>query len=73
MWTDFNGRSVAIRESTSSPWVPFPTEMATQSTYQHTQRYRTQQTMLAAGATVSANVVTPAVVPADPPPETPPN
>jgi len=54
---------VAIRESTTSPWVPFPTEMATQSTYQHTQQYRTQQTMLAAGATVSAGVVTPPAVP----------
>ena len=51
---------VAIRESTTSPWVPFPTEMATQTTYQHTQQYRT---MLGAGATVAANVVTPPETP----------
>jgi len=69
---------VAIRESPASPWVPFPTEMATQSTYQHTQQYRTHQTMLAAGATVSADVVTPALPlatlpPPSAPPETPQN
>ena len=44
---------IAIRETPQSPWVPFPTEMATQTTYVHTQQYRTQQTMLSAGATVA--------------------
>jgi len=66
---------VAIRESPTSPWVPFPTEMATQITYQNTQQYRTQQVMLAAGATVSADVVTPSAGPAAPaaPREPPPS
>ncbi|MEP7104885.1 MAG: adenylate/guanylate cyclase domain-containing protein [Chloroflexota bacterium] len=58
---------VAIRETTSAPWVAFPTEMATQVTYQHTQQYRTQQTMLAAGATVSADAVTHDTPPVAPP------
>jgi adenylate cyclase len=64
---------VAIRENTASPWVPFPTEMATQVTYQSTQQYRTQRTMMAAGATVAANLVTPPAAPAAPasPPEPP--
>ncbi len=40
----------AIRENPGAPWVAFPTEMATQTTYQLTQQY-TQQTVLGAGAT----------------------
>ncbi len=52
---------VAIRETTSTPWVPFPTEMATRTTYQQTERYRT---MRGAGATVAADVATNAETPA---------
>jgi len=37
----------AIRETTSSPWVAFPTEMATQSHHAFTQQY-TGQTIIAA-------------------------
>jgi adenylate cyclase len=51
-------RVVAIRESATTPWVPFPTEMAAQVTYTHTQQYRTQQTMMSAGATVSMDAAT---------------
>jgi len=38
----------AIRETSSSPWVPFPTEMATQSHHSFTLQY-TGQTVIAAG------------------------
>lgn len=76
-------RVMAIREAPGSPWVPFPTDMATQVTTQHTAQYRTQKTMLAAGATVSAEVyetapanvstaeMPTAILEAQPPPEAP--
>ncbi|HEX6547764.1 MAG TPA: adenylate/guanylate cyclase domain-containing protein [Candidatus Dormibacteraeota bacterium] len=56
---------VAIREDTDAPWVPFPTDMATQTTFQNVQIYRTrtQQTILAAGATVAADAVVQAPAP----------
>src|SRR5205823_14981694 len=37
----------AIRETTASPWVQFPTEMATEAHQQFTQQF-TQKTILAA-------------------------
>jgi adenylate cyclase len=56
-------RVVAIREAPGAPWVPFPTDMAKEVTTQHTIQYRTQQTMMAAGATVSAEAyATPSTV-----------
>jgi adenylate cyclase len=76
-------RVVAIREAPGAPWVPFPTDLAQQVTSEHTVQYRTQQTMLAAGATVSAETYAektvvlaaaeaPTVVMETPPPEPPP-
>jgi hypothetical protein len=57
----------------TAPWVPFPTEMAGQVTYTHTQQYRTQQTMMSVGATVSMDaaareVPAGAAAPAEEPP-----
>ena len=46
----------AIRESPGSPWVPFPTELATQSHQALTARY-TQQTVIAAAETGSSELL----------------
>jgi adenylate cyclase len=46
----------AIRENTASPWVQFPTEMATEAHAQLTQQY-TQKTILAAGKLDSREIL----------------
>jgi adenylate cyclase len=46
----------AIRENPSSPWVQFPTEMASEAHAQFTQQY-TQKTILAAGALASRDIL----------------
>ncbi|HUZ87386.1 MAG TPA: adenylate/guanylate cyclase domain-containing protein [Candidatus Baltobacterales bacterium] len=46
----------AIRESPSSPWVQFPTEMATQVHHDYTSQY-TQQTVIAAGESGSRDIL----------------
>jgi adenylate cyclase len=46
----------AIRETPSSPWVQFPTEMATEAHQTFTQQY-TQQTILAAGDSASRDIL----------------
>jgi adenylate cyclase len=46
----------AIRETSTSPWVQFPTEMATQAHQTLTQRY-TQQSVIAAGDSGSADIL----------------
>jgi adenylate cyclase len=46
----------AIRESPDSPWVRFPTDMATQSHHAYTAQY-TQQTLLAAADTGSTDLL----------------
>lgn len=61
---------VAIREHPGAPWVPFPTEMATQVTIQHTAQYRTQRLGVAAGATMVVDTP-PAGGPASPGQEDP--
>jgi adenylate cyclase len=50
----------AIRETPTSPWVSFPTEMATQAYETFSQQYReqhTQQTVLAAGNLASGDIL----------------
>ncbi|HET7465738.1 MAG TPA: adenylate/guanylate cyclase domain-containing protein [Candidatus Dormibacteraeota bacterium] len=46
----------AIRESTSAPWVQFPTEMASETHRQFTQQF-TQKTILAAGMLASRDIL----------------
>ena len=46
----------AIRESTTSPWVQFPTEMATQAHQVFKQQY-TQQTVIAAAEAGSKDIL----------------
>jgi hypothetical protein len=46
----------AIRETPTSPWVQFPTEMATEAHQTYTQQY-TQQTILAAGNSASRDIL----------------
>jgi adenylate cyclase len=46
----------AIRESPTSPWVPFPTEMATKVHHDYTSQY-TQQTVIAAGESGSRDIL----------------
>ena len=46
----------AIRESTSSPWVQFPTDMASETHRQFTQQF-TQKTILAAGMLASRDIL----------------
>jgi Adenylate cyclase, family 3 (some proteins contain HAMP domain) len=46
----------AIRETPTSPWVEFPTEMATEAHQTYTQQY-TQQTILAAGNSASRDIL----------------
>ncbi|HEY1419327.1 MAG TPA: adenylate/guanylate cyclase domain-containing protein [Candidatus Dormibacteraeota bacterium] len=46
----------AIRESPASPWVQFPTEMATQAHHTFTSHY-TQQTVIAAGESGSRDIL----------------
>jgi hypothetical protein len=46
----------AIRESPDSPWVQFPTELATQAHQTLTSQY-TQQTVLAAAETGSTDLL----------------
>jgi adenylate cyclase len=46
----------AIRETPTSPWVQFPTEMATQAHQTFTQQF-TQQTILAAGDSGSRDIL----------------
>jgi hypothetical protein len=46
----------AIRESIDSPWVQFPTELATQAHQTFTSQY-TQQTVLAAAETGSTDLL----------------
>jgi len=46
----------AIRESPDSPWVPFPTELATQAHQTFTSQY-TQHTLLAAAETGSTHLL----------------
>ncbi len=46
----------AIRETPTSPWVPFPTEMATQAHQTLTQQY-SQQTMFVEGDSGSSNLL----------------
>lgn len=46
----------AIRETPTSPWVQFPTEMATQSHHTFTSQY-TQQTVIAAGESGSSDIL----------------
>jgi adenylate cyclase len=50
----------AIRETPASPWVPFPTEMATEAHQTFTQQYtqqHLQQTILAADSTGSKEIL----------------
>jgi adenylate cyclase len=46
----------AIRETPTSPWVQFPTQMATQTHQAFTSQY-TQQTVIAAGESGSKNIL----------------
>jgi hypothetical protein len=46
----------AIRETPASPWVPFPTEMATQTYQTFTTQY-TQHTIIAAGEAGSRDIL----------------
>jgi hypothetical protein len=46
----------AIRETPSSPWVPFPTEMAAHAYKTMTSQY-TQQTVIAAGQSESKDIL----------------
>ena len=46
----------AIRETPTSPWVPFPTEIATQSHHTFTSQY-TQQAVIAAGELESRDLL----------------
>ncbi|HSP08459.1 MAG TPA: adenylate/guanylate cyclase domain-containing protein [Candidatus Dormibacteraeota bacterium] len=46
----------AIRENPTSPWVPFPTEMATRVHHDYTSQY-TQQTVIAAGESGSRDIL----------------
>jgi len=46
----------AIRETTDSPWVQFPTQLATQSHHTYTAQY-TQQTVIAAGESGSRDIL----------------
>jgi hypothetical protein len=46
----------AIRETPSSPWVPFPSEMADQAYHTFTSHY-TQQTVIAAGQSESKEIL----------------
>ena len=46
----------AIRETPTSPWVPFPTEMATRVHHDYTTQY-TQQTVIAAGESGSRDIL----------------
>ena len=46
----------AIRETPNSPWVPFPTEMATKVHHDYTSQY-TQQTVIAAGESGSRDIL----------------
>ncbi len=46
----------AIRETPTSPWVQFPTEMATEAHQTYTQQY-TQQTIVAAGNAASKDIL----------------
>jgi adenylate cyclase len=46
----------AIRETPTSPWVQFPTEMATQAHQTYTQQY-TQQTIVADGDSASRDIL----------------
>jgi adenylate cyclase len=46
----------AIRQTPDSPWVQFPTEMATQSHHTYTAQY-TQQTVIAAGESGSRDIL----------------
>ncbi len=46
----------AIRETTTSPWVQFPTDMATQAHVAFTSQY-TQQTVIAAGEAGSRDIL----------------
>ena len=46
----------AIRETTGSPWVQFPTDMAADSHRQFTQQF-TQKTILAAGMLASRDIL----------------
>ena len=46
----------AIRETPASPWVHFPTEMATQAHYTFTSQY-TQQSVIAAGESGSTDIL----------------
>jgi len=46
----------AIRESPTSPWVQFPTEMATRVHHDYTSQY-TQQTVIAAGESGSRDIL----------------
>jgi len=50
----------AIRETPTSPWVPFPTEMATEAHQTFTQQYtqqHLQQTVLAAGSSGARDIL----------------
>jgi adenylate cyclase len=50
----------AIRETPTSPWVPFPTEMASEAHQTFTQQYtqqHLQQTVLAAGSSGSTDIL----------------
>jgi adenylate cyclase len=50
----------AIRETPTSPWVPFPTDVATEAHQTFTQQYtqqHTQQTVLAAGNSASSDIL----------------
>jgi len=46
----------AIRENPTSPWVPFPTEMATQAHLTYTSQY-TQRSVIAAGDAPSKDIL----------------
>jgi len=46
----------AIRETPTSPWVHFPTDMATQAHYTFTSQY-TQQSVIAAGESGSTDIL----------------
>ncbi|TAN31978.1 adenylate/guanylate cyclase domain-containing protein [bacterium] len=48
-------RVTAIRETPTSPWVPFPTDMATQAHQAFTQQYA-QQAVIAAGSSGSGDI-----------------
>jgi len=46
----------AVRETPDSPWVQFPTQLATQSHHTYTTQY-TQQTVIAAGESGSSDIL----------------